>query len=404
MTGRGRPKAKAPERANGEGNIQFCAGRSKPWRVRLRVGSTPEGKGIVKGGYYADRDEANAELVLLRRQYTGITVVSGQILTVAELAEEWLETINAQRVVSTRTMVEADVRRHVTKGSLANLPVDKIGRRHVQAWLNDMRDRGFVKDTILTYRKHLNQICEWAIANEDTGMRVNPVSRAAMPANIKPTKKRTTFTLEEAERFVATCQLDDEPWGPFFLTTLLLGLRPGEASGLQWGKVVGDTVHIDTALKRAEGGKPHELGPTKTEHTRTVRALPEVLDALTIQRGRQEVARLVAGDSWPTEWDGVAFLSTNDARPGFGAPVYSSAMRKALDALCVAAAVPRKTPYELRHSCASILLARQVNITEVANMLGTSERMLRRHYHHLIDPVISVGADAWGEILGASAG
>ena len=182
---------------------------------------------------------------------------------------------------------------------------------------------------------------------------------------------------------------------------LMLGLRPGEAAGLQWKAIAWNagTVHIGWAIKRAAGGRPVEIGPTKTTDTRTVAAAPDVIDALQRQQARQEMTRLVAGELWPDGWDGLVFLSTDTERDHLGEPCWSPNLRKQLDRVCRDATVPRLTPYELRHWAASILLDHGVSITTVADMLGTSERMLRRHYHHLIDPVITAGRDAWALIL-----
>lgn len=334
----------------------------------------------------------------MRRQQE-VHGTTGAAPTVAEYAEQWLRKVNARRAISTRDNCEGDVRRHITTGTLAGLPLDRVTYEHVEAWLQQMQARRLKLDSILTYRKHLGQIFRWAVKRGLIG--ANPVEFAELPADIAESAPRITFSVEEAERFVATCQCDDEPWGPFFLTMLLLGMRPGEAAGLRWDRIEWEagTIHIDRAIKRAKGGRPTTIGTTKTEDTRTVRALPVVLAALQTQQVRQEVARMVAGETWPTDWDGLAFLGTDEERPSLGRPCYSSNIRKQLDRICRDAAVPRVKPYELRHSCASILLHRNVNVTAVADMLGTSERMLRRHYHHLIDPVITAGADAWADIL-----
>ena len=44
--------------------------------------------------------------------------------------------------------------------------------------------------------------------------------------------------------------------------------------------------------------------------------------------------------------------------------------------------VERLTPYTLRHAVATMLMRDGVPITVAAEMLGTSERMLHRHYLH----------------------
>lgn len=53
----------------------------------------------------------------------------------------------------------------------------------------------------------------------------------------------------------------------------------------------------------------------------------------------------------------------------------------------------RSTPYELRHSCASLLADRGTPLTDIADLLGTSVRMLERHYRHLLRPSVAAARD-----------
>lgn len=399
--GRGRPKARPAKRENGSGSITWDASKQR-WRVELTVGRTADGRQIRKKRLIVDREEAEQVRLDMLRQYRGAEI-TGATPTLAQHAEDWLKLVNARRAPSTRTVVESDVRKHIIGGQLGHLVIDRLTYRHVEIWLADMRDQGFTHWTITTKKRTLSQILRWGVKRGLIG--ANPVQFAEMPANIRAGETKRAFTLDEASRFIAACQASEHPTGVYFLTTMMLGLRPGETSGLRWSSVrwATGTLHVDRALKREATGRPIEIGPTKTRHTRTVAMPPEVVDALSMFQVRHEVA-VMTGPEMPARWADLIFIALDDGRENFGSPEYPTFLRKHLDELTAAADVPRLTPYELRHSCASILLARGVSPTTVADMLGTSERMLREHYHHLIDPTITAGRETWATITSQTDG
>jgi integrase len=313
--------------------------------------------------------------------------------TVSVLAEDWLAKVNTRtnRAVSTRANAEADVRRLIIGQAIGKHRVDRLTVQHVEAWLEAMARRGYKKPTMEMYRKHLHQIIDRGIALRM--LTVNVVAMAEWPAEIEESRQHIAFTPEEATKFVEWCSLPEEPWGPFLLLCVLLGARPGEAFGLRWQHVDLDagTVHIGWALKRAKD-RPIGLGPTKNEHTRTLDMPPVLVAALRRQQAAQETARIVYGDTWPAQWNDHVFLTDE------GVPCFQSNVRKQVTRACFDAGVRRLTPYELRHSCASYLIPR-LGITKVADLLGTSERMLRRHYHHITDIAQPGAVQAWAELI-----
>ena len=53
----------------------------------------------------------------------------------------------------------------------------------------------------------------------------------------------------------------------------------------------------------------------------------------------------------------------------------------------------RLTNYRWRHTAASTLIMMGVELSTVAELLGTSEEMIRRHYGHLLDKHLATAAE-----------
>jgi integrase len=357
---------RAGRRANGEGSI-YWEEASQRYRGALTIGLDAHGKPIRRRVTGRTRNEVKARLDALAEQSQRVDL-SGRMPTVAEWAALWLDTVNAERAPSTVPVVRTEVTTRIIDDPIGRHRLDRLHETHVDAWLRAHADRGDRAPTIANHRRNLGQIMQWAVARRR--IPVNPVAGAVTPRRgVTPSTPKRALTIGQMNDLLAVCATD--PWGAYFTTCVLLGLRPGEADGMRHSRLDLDarTVHIDTAMKRAKG-RPVELGPTKTEHTRTVALPARVAEAL-------ERHPAVAGP-----WADLVFE-----------PCHSSNIRKQLRRVCAAAKVPAVTPYELRHTCASVLLNQGVPMTTVADMLGTSERMLRKHYHHLIDPVILAGAE-----------
>ena len=70
-----------------------------------------------------------------------------------------------------------------------------------------------------------------------------------------------------------------------------------------------------------------------------------------------------------------------------GTVLEPSNVRRELTRICAAAEVPRITPNELRHTCATLLNDDGVPLELIADMLGhTTTTMLQRHYRHRVRP------------------
>lgn len=403
-----RPRKNVPKRRSDHEGSVIPTSTGK-WRLQVTIGTKPNGQ-LNRIDRLFDSEEAaqakRAELIAAYAEHNA----SGVVPTVAGVVQAWYRDESPAWEVSRQAIVQGEIDLHLINDlTIAHIPADRLTVPKVKDWMQSLADDDMTWATIRTYRQHLSTALNWAMVQPDTRVRANPVKLINpkwKPQNLKPPREITWLTLEEATRLIEYCQQPHEAWGPFFLTCAMVGMRPGEAFALRPRAVDFErgTVWIGAAVKRS-GDCAVAIGATKNSRTgeeksRTVALDRVVLEALRRQMDNVELARSVYAEEWSQQWGDLIFVTTkNDRAARPGEIVSQSNVRTNLDRVCAAAGVRRITPYELRHSCASILLHKKVPPAVVAEMLGTSERMLRVHYRHLIDPVIREGAAVWSEIL-----
>jgi integrase len=154
-------------------------------------------------------------------------------------------------------------------------------------------------------------------------------------------------------------------WEALFTVALALGLREGEALGLSWSDVdlEARTLTVRHQLQRVE--KQLVLVEPKTEKSRRTLVLPAVVvDRLRAHRVRQTEERLKA-EVW--EDSGLVFTTR------YGTPIHPENLGRALRPLLAKAECPVQRFHDLRHACASLLLAQKATMKEVQETLGHTQ-------------------------------
>src|SRR6185436_1313016 len=130
------------------------------------------------------------------------------------------------------------------------------------------------------------------------------------------------------------------PYGAMWITSVVLGLSPGEAAGLAWKDLdlEAGVIHVRHGLQRGEGGGS-QIGDTKNGYRiRSLDAPPPVIVALRAHRVRQHEQQLAAGHVWCNEYD-LVFTSPT------GGPTDPTATRAEFRSVVKAAQLPgRWTP------------------------------------------------------------
>ncbi|MFF4114004.1 tyrosine-type recombinase/integrase [Streptomyces sp. NPDC001714] len=184
-----------------------------------------------------------------------------------------------------------------------------------------------------------------------------------------------------------------------WLLLVSTGLRRGEALALTWEDI--DLKNGQVRVHRNVQRIRRELifGTPKT--TRSIRkvSLPKAcVRALVQHQAQQEQERKVAGKKWqpvPGQPAGLIFTTTT------GRVTDPRSLNRMLTILCRDAGVPRVRVHDLRHTCASLLLAQGADARTIMETLGHSTiTMTLDTYAHVMNTTLRAAADRMDDALG----
>ena len=197
------------------------------------------------------------------------------------------------------------------------------------------------------------------------------VSRNVAKLADPPTKRRgastiVPLTVEESRRLLAA--VDGHRLGALYSVALALGLRRGEALGVEWSAVdfATGTIAITQTVKRIKGKGLLIERIAKTPKSLRMLPLPGfVLRVLEEHRERQARERAFAGEDWQEH--GLVFTST------IGTPMEARSLVRHFHATLKTLGIERRRFHDLRHTAASLLIAQGATLHELKEILGHSQ-------------------------------
>lgn len=375
------------KRGNGEGSIfKRTDGR---WAATLDLGYT-DGKRRRKTFYGKTRREAQEQLTAaLRTRQQGLPVITER-QTIAEFLRRWLrDSARPQLRPLTYVTYEGIVEHHLIP-AFGPLQLQALTPQHVQRFLNDRSAAGLAPATVRNILRVLHRSLEiaarWGLVARNVASLVD--GPRMVRSEVRP------LTPEEARRFLDAVAGDRLE--ALYTVALATGLRQGEMLGLRWSGVdlTRGTITVTTALQLIDGA-PRLVEP-KSATSRRVVVLPAIaVDALRRHRASQLEERLRVGEAWNAEWDLVFAGPTGD-------PLSSRSLRDAFKRHLKAAELGDSRFHDLRHSCASLLLAQGVPARVVMETLGHSSiQMTLNTYSHVMPVLTRQAADSMDAALRA---
>lgn len=358
--------ARGKRRANGEGTIyQRVDGRYEGKLWALTTAGTLKRVSV----YGRTWEECHGQFVDLQaRTLKGVPVASVE-QKLDQYLEYWLEQVArpSVRPLTYRTYAMY-VRRHL-KPALGSKKLSKLTARDVRTFVNVKRGdisrspRQAKQGSALSPRTvfHLHAVLRNALdhaVREDLITRnVAKQVRVTAGERVEP----EPWSVDEARAFLKAVR--DDRWYALYAVALSLGLRRGEALGLRWADVDFDAnvLRIRQTLQR-QGGVLRTATPKTRRSMRTLPLLGGLADVLREHWERQQREAADGG------WDVTGFVFTTRR----GTPIQPDELSRQFAATCERAGVRRIRLHELRHTCASLLLAQGVPPRVVMEILGHS--------------------------------
>jgi integrase len=351
--------AKKKSRGNGDGDVfprknkdgKIIGYRGTYW---VQTADGPKRR-YVSGKTKA---ETRAALNKAKADRDGGLVYGADGLKVENYLRRWLEDSVKDTVRGTTfERYEQNCRKHIIP-TLGHVKLKNLTPAHVRGLykekLQSLSPRS-VRYIHVTLHKALKQ------AMHD-GLIPRNVTEAVKPPQIQREEMRP-LTPEQAKTFLETVHAEDDRLGALYVMAVTTGLRQGELLGLKWDDIdlEAGTLQVRRTLTTAKGG-PVLSSPKTKGSRRTVKLSQTALRALRRHLDRQLGEDDRAGSLWRE--NGLIFASE------VGEPLdrrYITTHR--FKPLIKQAGLPEIRFHDLRHTCATILLSKNVNPKVVSEML-----------------------------------
>lgn len=311
--------------------------------------------------------------------------------TVGEYLDRWLK--SAKQTVGPRTYQDyvGVLRLHV-RPALGNKRLSAIKSLHVQELVDQMQEKRLASRTVRHMHEILcrafKQAVKWRL------LTTNPASTDLINLPKRTRKEMKSLDPEQAQKFLAQCEEDKQ--GLVFEVALISGMRPEEYLALQWSDL--DFKRFTATVRRVivweRWTKDWQFAEPKTPKSRrTIPLPPYLMHKLLEHKRKQAEYRLKLGEKY--KHYNLVFAS--DA----GTPIsLRNLERRHFKPILVAAELPDIRLYDLRHSCATLLLSEGENPKIVSERLGHASIVLTLDtYTHVLPSMQQSATDKLERIL-----
>jgi integrase len=393
------------------------------WLVRVYLGRMADGRRRYHNKtVHGTKKQAQAYLSKTLHELSTGRPPEPTKLFLRDYLAQWLESTARPRV-GPRTLQDyrALVARYILP-ALGNVRLMQLTPADVQAFYagmsggaGNMEKPGLsprvVRYTHAILRSALKQAVRWNMIHR------NPCDLVTLPKQVR--RELHYLTPEQATQFIEEAKADR--WYALWLVLLFGGLRPGEAAGLRWSDLDASSLRVQRTIMFGYKDTWQVQEPKTSRSRRTIPLGELVLRALKEHRKRQVEERLAVGQLYR---DGGYIFADATGRPIDVRSLRLRHFRRMLTRMALRQEGHDPTPitragksasdyeraqierakvetesleksglaglrlYDLRHSCASLLLVAGVNPKVVSERLGHASITLTMYTYSAVLPTM----------------
>lgn len=366
---------------------QIISRGKNTWLVRVPIGRSATGTRLHHNKtLHGTKKDAQRYLTRVLRELDTGAFVQPTARTLNDFMRECLDGPVKQRVRDkTLEDYEGLAKRHILP-LLGHRRLDQLTPAEIQAAYGKLAVKGLSARTIRYAHSVLHGTLEQAV--KWGYLARNPAKLVDLPRMERAPMRSLTRT--DATRFLSA--MEGTRWEALWVLLISTGLRPGEALALRWVDVDGGRLKVQRALVRRNDGR-YIFAEPKTDRARRAVTLPgSVIAVLNQHHELQDKERAIAGETWNDL--GLIFAAANGEPLDFRCTV-SRYFRPIIKKLGLSV-----RPYDLRHTCATLLLSAGENIKVVSERLGHASSTLTLDvYSHVLPDMQQKAAERLEELL-----
>lgn len=316
-----------------------------------------------------NKRKAEAELARLRAEFEPpkeVGVLSSDMLF-ADYLLEWLEIAKGRLAVATYSSYAAMIKKPVGPYfRQRNLTLRELEARHLQMFYSEML-RKVKPNTVIHYHAIIHSALKYAVKTDMLVQNVadkvdRPKKNSFQPVFLSAEEMQKMFEALRGTKLELPV-----------LVAAFYGFRRGEVLGLKWDAIDferGTISVIRTVTTITLDGKQTEIEQQSAKTKSSLRTLPLIgsfREYFLQVKEAQELNKQICGNCYNHEYDGFVFGDELGER--MRANYLTSAFPKFLEDH----GLRRMRFHDLRHSCASLLLANGVPLKHIQEWLGHSD-------------------------------
>lgn len=316
-----------------------------------------------------NKRKAEAELARLRAEFEPPKEVGdlSSDMLFADYLREWLEIAKGRLAVATYSSYAAMIKKPVGPYfRQRNLTLRELEPRHLQMFYSEML-RKVKPNTVIHYHAIIHSALKYAVKTDMLVQNVadkvdRPKKNSFQPVFLSAEEMQKMFEALRGTKLELPV-----------LVAAFYGFRRGEVLGLKWDAIDferGTISVIRTVTTITLDGKQTEIEQQSAKTKSSLRTLPLIgsfREYFLQVKEAQELNKQVCGNCYNHEYDGFVFVDELGER--MRANYLTSAFPKFLESH----GLRRMRFHDLRHSCASLLLANGVPLKHIQEWLGHSD-------------------------------
>ncbi len=316
-----------------------------------------------------NKRKAEAELARLRAEFEPPKEVGdlSSDMLFADYLLEWLEIAKGRLAVATYSSYAAMIKKPVGPYfRQRNLTLRELEARHLQMFYSEML-RKVKPNTVIHYHAIIHSALKYAVKTDMLVQNVadkvdRPKKNSFQPVFLSAEEMQKMFEALRGTKLELPV-----------LVAAFYGFRRGEVLGLKWDAIDferGTISVIRTVTTITVEGKQMEIEQQSAKTKSSLRTLPLIgsfREYFLQVKEAQELNKQICGNCYNHEYDGFVFVDELGER--MRANYLTSAFPKFLEDH----GLRRMRFHDLRHSCASLLLANGVPLKHIQEWLGHSD-------------------------------
>lgn len=320
----------------------------------------------------------------------GLPQDSKEDYTFRELAEEWIDLMEASKAMTPKTICSLKTTRSRTYNAIGDKYIDEIKYKDIQNFIRDLArpntckrtGKGLKQKTQKQYITLISNVMKYAI--KCGIIKENPCTDIITIKNEEhEDESYKYYTMDELKAILQAIDRNAETkYKVLFRILAYCGLRAGEVLGIEYNDIdfsTGITNICRTSEYTTDSGTYTSNPKTKTSR-RKIKLNKEILDLILQLRTEQSKDKLNCGDLWDNSANDRLFIQWN------GKQMHPNTPYTYLKRLCKRENLPFKGLHAFRHSFATQDITSGLDIKSVSACLGHSQTSTTLNiYAHAID-------------------